>query len=409
MGISVDWLKRIAKAQADKCGLVGLSRLLVEKVGQTVFVTNESGRVLSWQVPMNNPVPQEEKIHLPSTVRESDDFSKGILTLKGKRFTFACWAISNREVLGYLWILVSDKGIAAESVDYVECIRAAMLVEISKKQEKIQLDQRLKDEFIRNLLFNNLDSADQGMKIWGLNLALDYVVILLEGSAKGQNSRIEEIRTKIEDFFLTYSPEVVNGVIGNSLIAIFTVKKEMGGKGAASGLKGTLTEVYKRLQEEFPNYVLRAGVGNVYSAASLYRSFQEAKVAIKLGRCLEDEAMLAFFNELGAIRLFYNQHEHDLRDYFLEVLGPVQKYDTKSEGNLLGTLWTYYISGGNIAATTSKLHIHVNTLRYRLRKVEELLEVSLEDHEVQFNVYAALKVGKMMDMFKIDGLSQLSD
>lgn len=81
------------------------------------------------------------------------------------------------------------------------------------------------------------------------------------------------------------------------------------------------------------------------------------------------------------------------------------KYDQQHDGNLLLTLWSYFIAGGDIPAATEKMYIHANTFRYRLRKVEELIGANLDDQEVRFNVYAALKVGIMLGMFKTDGNS----
>lgn len=136
-----------------------------------------------------------------------------------------------------------------------------------------------------------------------------------------------------------------------------------------------------------------------WNTSSLYRSFQEAKVALQLGRYVDKRGNLVFFDELGAIRLFYNQREQDLKDFFEEVLGPVRLYDEQNEADLLYTLWVYSTCGGKVVDTTAKLHIHANTLRYRLRNIEELLGAKLEDPEVYFNVYAALKVGVMLGLF----------
>ncbi|WP_040410849.1 helix-turn-helix domain-containing protein [Desulfosporosinus sp. OT] len=102
----------------------------------------------------------------------------------------------------------------------------------------------------------------------------------------------------------------------------------------------------------------------------------------------------------SATRLFYNQREQDLRDFFNETLGPVLNYDQHHDGNLLLTLWHYFISGGDISTAIKKMYIHANTLRYRLRKVEELIGYSLDAQEVKFNVYAALKVGIILGIIK---------
>ena len=73
---------------------------------------------------------------------------------------------------------------------------------------------------------------------------------------------------------------------------------------------------------------LEAGVGQLYGDVKmLYRSYQQAKVALELGKIVPDKTRLAFFDELGAVRLFYNQSEQDLEEFFQEVIGGIEQYD----------------------------------------------------------------------------------
>lgn len=60
------------------------------------------------------------------------------------------------------------------------------------------------------------------------------------------------------------------------------------------------------------------------------------------------------------------------------------------------TLWHYLRDGRDIKNVSTKLFIHTNTLRYRLKKIEELLGASLEHEETRFNIYAALKVAAIL-------------
>ncbi|MEA5025810.1 Carbohydrate diacid regulator [bioreactor metagenome] len=402
----VDWVKRIAKAQADNCGVVGLSRLLMEKIEKVVFVSDKRGRVLCWQAPQSNPTPQEEKILLTGSVLKATEESKGIITLSGQKHDFSCWPIIHQEILGYLWVLTGGESLSSDEIDSIECIRSAILVEIVKSQEHGVLKEHLRDELIYNMLFNNYDSTNFVEHVWGWNLSSNHLVMVVEETGKMEGRGLPEVRTQIEELLIQKYPDVATGMVGPSFVALFPINSQPGKKNRQDDgrWKSIAAEAFVQLQEEMVNIELWAGVGNIYwDQKTLYRSYQEAKVALQMGRFSGKESKLAFFDELGAMRLFYNQREQDLRDYFNEVIGPVQKYDQENNTNLLSTLWTYYIVGGNIAATTAKMHIHFNTLRYRLQKIEGLLGAKLDDQEVRFNVYAALKVGIMIGIFKTDG------
>ena len=60
--------------------------------------------------------------------------------------------------------------------------------------------------------------------------------------------------------------------------------------------------------------------------------------------------------------------------------------------SLRETLEAYLRYSGNTRETCRELFIHRNTLTYRLRKIEELLHVDLEDGEVRATCLLALKV-----------------
>lgn len=293
-----------------------------------------------------------------------------------------------------------------EVIDFAECISSAMIVELAKVEEQNQLNQHLRDELIHNIVFNNMDHVDAVGQVWDWNFSLHHSVLIVDGVVKEYNRSLREKRSLIEEFLVLQYNGIATGIVGDVFIALCPVTSESGFYLQGEGnWKDTVKEAFVKLQREFPDIEFWGGVGKLYrDSSSLYRSFQEAKVALQLVQVLGNKSQLAFFDELGAIRLFYNQREQDLKEYFQEILGAVQKYDSQRDSDLLLTLWTYYMIGEDLAPTAAKLHIHVNTLRYRLRKVEELVGVKLDQQETRFNIYAALKVGIMLGVFHLDPL-----
>lgn len=58
--------------------------------------------------------------------------------------------------------------------------------------------------------------------------------------------------------------------------------------------------------------------------------------------------------------------------YRRQVLGPVIDYDTKHRAGLEDTLRSFLHHSGSYRASAISLHLHVNTVRYRMRRVEQL-------------------------------------
>ncbi|NLF28384.1 MAG: PucR family transcriptional regulator, partial [Clostridiales bacterium] len=60
------------------------------------------------------------------------------------------------------------------------------------------------------------------------------------------------------------------------------------------------------------------------------------------------------------------------------------EYDRSSKSDLLGTLSVFIRCNYNTSMTARKLHIHRQSLLYRLEKIEALTEMSLKCHRDLF-------------------------
>jgi PucR family transcriptional regulator, purine catabolism regulatory protein len=61
-----------------------------------------------------------------------------------------------------------------------------------------------------------------------------------------------------------------------------------------------------------------------------------------------------------------------LRTFRDEVLGPVERWDTEHDADLVATLAAFLVNNGHWRRTAAGLHIHHNTLHYRIDKIAQL-------------------------------------
>lgn len=73
------------------------------------------------------------------------------------------------------------------------------------------------------------------------------------------------------------------------------------------------------------------------------------------------------------------------KDLLHPAITLLKQYDRKNQSELLQTLSVYLAHAQNQSVTASTLHIHLNTLKYRLRKIREITGLSLADeNEVKY-------------------------
>jgi PucR family transcriptional regulator, purine catabolism regulatory protein len=83
-----------------------------------------------------------------------------------------------------------------------------------------------------------------------------------------------------------------------------------------------------------------------------------------------------------------------LSAYREEVLGRLKAQD--KGGVLMQTLHAYLATNGSPTDAADRLHLHRNTVLYRLSRIEELLQADLRDAEVRLALHLALKIGDVL-------------
>jgi PucR C-terminal helix-turn-helix domain/GGDEF-like domain len=81
-----------------------------------------------------------------------------------------------------------------------------------------------------------------------------------------------------------------------------------------------------------------------------------------------------------------------LRSFRARLLGPLLAYDDRHRAELLPTLREFLACSGSWNACAAKMYVHVNTVRYRIRRIEELTGRDLSCLNDQVDFYLALQV-----------------
>ena len=140
------------------------------------------------------------------------------------------------------------------------------------------------------------------------------------------------------------------------------------------------------------------GVGRVAKVVQqISHSYREAQQALEIGRRLFGEGKIHYFAQLGIYRLLFHLYGHqELSDFYQETLGPLAESDSRSNNALIETLECFFHCNGNLSETARTMHLHRNSLLYRLSRIEELLGQSLEDPELRLSLLIALKIRHML-------------
>ena len=136
------------------------------------------------------------------------------------------------------------------------------------------------------------------------------------------------------------------------------------------------------------------GVGSQATAGTrgLRRTVAEARLATDYARLRGLPGGIATYADAGSYRVLLAAQSADARSIFARaVLGPILDQDRDRGTQLVETLDAFLRDGGHWQQVAVGLHLHVNTLRYRIGRVEELTGRSLASFEERVNLFIALE------------------
>jgi purine catabolism regulator len=166
---------------------------------------------------------------------------------------------------------------------------------------------------------------------------------------------------------------------------------ELVGIVAWSGPEQRLVELARGLCDELGEQAA-VGIGGLADGAGALRtSLIEARHACRFARLRRKGRSYATHGEVGSHTLLLAlQDENVLAAFRRALLQPAEEYDARRHTELVATLDAFLASGGRWQQTADLLHIHVNTLRHRLTRVEQLTGRSLDSMDDRVDFYIAL-------------------
>jgi PucR family transcriptional regulator, purine catabolism regulatory protein len=231
-------------------------------------------------------------------------------------------------------------------------------------------------------------AARERAKRKGFDVDAPYLVIAAESS---EPDRAPKIRLAWERLLATMRSSALVRARGDATLAVVSLA------GRRVMEPRTLVEQLHRAARTAAAVPVAVGYGAVRTGtAEIASSAREAEQALTMGRRLFGPDSATAFADLGLYRLLYAlQPLPELRAFRDDALTRLRAKDRG--GVLLRTLGAYLATNGSPTDAADRLHLHRNTVLYRLGRIEDLLGVNLRNAEVRLGLHLALKIGEVLE------------
>lgn len=251
-----------------------------------------------------------------------------------------------------------------------------------------------RNNFIQNVVLGNMLVVDMYNKAKKLHIeTAQRVVFVIEVSGKKDSAVVETIK----NLFVTANRDFVTEVDDKSIVLV----KDVRDMKLEEDLGRTAKMLVDNLHAEAMVKV-RVGYGNrVDILPDIARSYQEAKMALEVGRIFYVEKDTISYANLGIGRLIY-QLPISLCEMFLkEVFG--EKIPDIFDEETMITINRFFENNLNISETARQLYVHRNTLVYRLERIQRILGLDIRAFESAMLFKIALMVISHMNYQKALG------
>lgn len=276
------------------------------------------------------------------------------------------------------------------------------LIALSLKTEAMFQEQQehMKGHFVYELLYHKFESQKvmikQG-KAWGWNLERPHHLLVINTKVSDEAitnmNWMDEILLKVESETSEMEETLIVFPFQDQIVVLLEDEENR----TTSQRKKYVVEIAHRLMKllnsDFSYCQFFIGIGKWYQDTThLNKSYQEAKMALQFGQIWFENKNVCHINDLGVLRLLIQIHQEVLFDYRDEYLLPLLESDRESGTEYIKTLQVYIQQKGRINDVSDELFIHPNTLRNRIKKMEEMTGIDLQDPEEFMNLMVAVKL-----------------
>ncbi|SFF64881.1 DNA-binding transcriptional regulator, PucR family [Halobacillus alkaliphilus] len=299
----------------------------------------------------------------------------------------------DNEILGFIWAQTNDSAVTSEHLE--EMKEAAQWVShyLLRQQAKKKKTDESSKEFFWQLLTGSLTNPSEIKRMakkYKMNLNGQLCVAVFEFT--------EDMSQAVERhaYYLTetlHQTRVVNRIFDDRqlILLVRTDNKE-----DANEMNQTfIREFIQKMKERIHFEDLKGAFGLIYESPSFISdSYKQALKVLKLKEQYptglnhadnyQDLGVYQFINELAALQKKEN--------YKNDALNRIKTYDERQNSMLLETLKVFLEHNSNVHQAAAHMHIHTNTLNYRLKRIKEIGNIDFKDVNQKTMLYLDLLI-----------------
>jgi sugar diacid utilization regulator len=398
---SVDIHKNLSTLVLNGEGLDSIINYLHDTTGRSVLLFDDLGELISYAYKKNLSDEElllikykaQESMKAPGTSRSSVE-----MNLNEENRCLTILPIGAKPTLFGSLIITAPEKISEVDIAALEHACTVISLEMVKEQAIFDAQERIHDQFIDVLFSGKMDATIlQKAKQLNFDPMGDYMAVIMrvdemENTHK-RNSIIRHLVHLSDRMFLKNYLKGTALRNHDQIVILLTFQQKVSNTYAHHQVKELVSKFHQEIQLKNWGITVSIGIGRVHSSLlNVTKSLQEAVKCLQFLRSYSEKKKVISYKDLGVQRLLLQNSEEELTDFINEALGPLIEYDQTRKGELLPSLFAYLAHNQNAKEAAKAIHVHTNTLMYRLKRIEEILSIDLSESEQFLNIHLAVNL-----------------
>ena len=296
--------------------------------------------------------------------------------------------IQGHNTLGYLKLLEYNHPITAVEKEILGNLSNLIAILMSTSNIKYKFANSRVEAFLESLVEGKtIDANDILERFNALNIRLleKLYILAIEPISKNELPAEQLYLLKRKLHNLLNRPTIF--IHDNRLILLFDTN--------ADSFEADYN--YTTLKALLKEYKLQAGVSTVFTDLSLVADeYANTLSALSLAKSIKLKDTFVFYSKhiLDQLIISYAK-EHNPKYLMHPAIPLLDAIDKEKNSEYVMSLLTYIRYGQNLTNTARELHIHHNTLKYRIAKIVELTNIDFNNYDECYYLYLSGRVWEL--------------
>jgi DNA-binding PucR family transcriptional regulator len=392
--------KRLERLVLEERGLDEVVRALAAAIGGAVVVISSRGETIASQA-FRRRLPEgtvdavrDEVLRRAASIgggssRDGGEFSPDHPEVAGRSLVLPVAARGRGAPQAWLVAARDAGGLGDFERLILQQATTVVALELMRQRAMRDTERRLAGDLLAEAVSGGLEERELELRLRPFGVGSRAAVLVFALDEEPQDGQRTAAEGELDRFLADAGIGALVAALPGLLCAVVDAPADVDPIALAGRARDSLEAVVGEV---------RAAASRVAPAAALRRSFHEARCALEAAALGANGSAppVASYRDLGAFQLLLSlQDDEALRLYCDSVLGPLEDSSGEYGDELMRSLEAFIEQNGQWERAARALFCHRHTLRYRIRRVEQLTGRDLSTARDRIEFWLALRAREL--------------